>query len=180
MRREAWLGFAIWLILGVNVAYAADVPAPQSIVIVACKVIDMTGQPGRHGVDAAGNYNEEAAAKDWRDLELYINPRTQQYECKREQLDLVDGAIFGDNAPKDLLELTPDFADWGFCAHVGMMQAADYNREHPGWGVVAVGCPTRIISNETGATVGWQMPSCPTYLPGTQSRMRCDFTDSVI
>jgi hypothetical protein len=179
MKRKVWL-YAIWLAFGVNLAVLpakADVPAPHSIVIVACKVVDMTGQPGRHGVDDTGNY-EEAAARDWRDLELFINSN-QEYECKRHQLDLVDGALFGDMAPKDLIELTPDFSDWGFCAHVGMMQAADYNRENPGWGVVAVGCPTRIV-NETGATVGWQMPSCPTYLPGTENRMRCDFTDSVI
>jgi hypothetical protein len=175
------------LIAGLALAFAissaclaADVPAPHSIVIVSCRTLDMTGMAGRHGVDEDGNYHEEMSAKDWRDLDLYINPNTQQYECKRQQLDLEDASLFGANAPEDLITLTPDFSDWTFCARVGVMQAGDFNNTHPGWGVVAVGCPTRIVSNETGATVGWQMPSCPTFLPGTQNRMRCDFTDSVI
>lgn len=174
--------FLIWtaLLSVLSIPARADVPAPTSIVIVSCKVIDMTGLPGRHGVDAAGNYHEEWSARDWRDLELYVNPRTQEYECRREVLQLEDATVFGENAPEELLQLHPDFGDWAQCARVGMMQAADYNAHHPGWGVVAVGCPTKLISNETGAVVGWQMPSCPTYLPGTTSRMRCNFSDSVI
>jgi hypothetical protein len=171
----AGFGFAVAVYMALAAAFwvsakAADVPAPTSIVIVACKVDDLTGQPGRH--------DPNLAAKDWRDLELHVNS-SQEYECKREVLDLVDGSYFGPNAPEDLIPLVPDFADWMQCARVGMMQASDWNGNHPGWGVVAVGCPTRIV-NDKGETVGWQLPSCPTYLPGTSNRMRCSFSDSVI
>lgn len=149
----------------------ADVPAPTSIVIVACKVEDWTGR--RPLPD-----NVHETARGWRDLELFVNAN-QEYECKREVLDLVDGSYFGSKQPEELIPLHPNFGDWAQCARVGVMQAADWNEHHPGWGVVAVGCPTRIV-NQDGATVGWQMPSCPTHLPGTDNRMRCDFSDSVI
>jgi hypothetical protein len=152
------------------IALAADVPAPQSIVIVACKVDDLTGQPGRQ--------DPNLAAKGWRDLELHIN-ENQEYECKREVLHLEDGAIFGPNAPEDLLTLTPDFADAMQCARVGMMQATEWNTRNPGWGVVAVGCPTRIV-NEDGETVGWQEPGCPQKMPGTENRMKCVFDENAI
>jgi hypothetical protein len=161
--------FALLTILGED-ASAAGVPAPTSIVIVACKVDDLTGQPGRQ--------DPNLAAKGWRDLELHINSN-QEYECKREVLDLVDGSYFGSKAPDELINLVPNFADPSQGARVCMMQAAVYNDKNPGWGVVACGLPTRIV-NDKGETVGWQMPSCPTYLPGTQNRMKCDFDESVI
>jgi hypothetical protein len=173
-------------------AETTGVPAPQSIVIVACKVVDLTGKPGRHGVDSAGNYDEESAARDWRDLELYVNPRTLEFECRRDQLDLEDGSIWGAMAPESMIPLVPNFGDWAQCTRVGMMQASEYNEKHPGWGVVAVGCPSPIAmdsdndgvpdTDEFGRFIvkDWKLPSCPTFLPGTQSRMRCNFSDSVI
>jgi hypothetical protein len=160
------VGAAMFLIVA-----KADVPAPQSIVIVACKVTDWTNR--RPLPD-----NVHETARGWRDLELFVNSN-QEYECKREVLDLVDGSLFGSKQPDELIPLDPNFGDWAQCVRVGVMQAADWNENHPGWGVVAVGCPTRIV-NDKGETVGWQMPSCPTYLPGTDNRMRCDFSDSVI
>jgi hypothetical protein len=170
MRYMYLIGVAIIAMLVLSTLVHANVPAPQSIVIVACKVDDLTGRPGRQ--------DPGFAAKDWRDLELHIN-QNQEYECKREVLHLEDGSLYGENAPEDMIKLDADFADWMQCARVGMMQAADWNRKNKGWAVVAVGCPTRIV-NDKGATVGWQMPSCPTYLPGTNNRMRCNFDESVI
>lgn len=152
-----------------SVVSAADLPAPTSIVIVACKVDDLTGAPGRQ--------DPNMAAQGWRDLELTII--NGEYQCKREQLDLEDGSLFGSHQPNEMIPLHPNFGDMGQCAHVAAMQAADYNEKHKGWAVVAVGCPTRIV-NQDGTTVGWQMPSCPEYLPGTENRMRCNFSDSVI
>ena len=163
------LSFAALLFALTVAQAAAAVPAPTALVIVACRVDDLTGQPGRQ--------DPRLAARDWRDLELHVN-KNQELECKRERIDLDDGVALN-YGPGAAAPLNPDFGDWSQCARVGVMQAGDWNRKHPGWGVVAVGCPTPIV-NGNGAVVGWKLPDCPTYLPGTTSRMRCRFDASVI
>jgi hypothetical protein len=147
----------------------ADVPAPTSVVIVACRVSDHTGEAGRH--------DPSLAAKNWRDLELVI--KDGEYQCKREVLQLEDGAVWGSHAPEELIPLHPNFGNPAQCAKVGVMQAAEWNESHKGWAVVAVGCPTKIV-NEQGEIVGWHMPSCPSFLPGTDNRMKCNFDESTI
>ena len=173
MREILYVGLAaLALLLPVkgDVQAFVRVAAPQTVIIVACQVDDLTGLPGRP--------DPTFAARGWRDLELHVD-KNQEFVCKRERLDLEDGAYYGVNTPKEMIHLTPNFGDWTQCARVGVMQAADWNAQNPGWGVVAVGCPTPIV-NDKGEVVGWTLPGCPTYLPGTNSRMKCRFDASAI
>ena len=162
---------AVLALLVVSGPAAADVAAPNSLVFVSCRVDDLTGQPGRQ--------DPAMAARNWRDLELHINGN-QEYECKRELITNVeDSSQFGQLASADLIPLTPNFGNPGTCARIGVTMAVAWDQEHPGWSVVAIGCPTPIVSS-AGDIVGWQLPSCPTYLPGTNNRMKCVFDESVI
>lgn len=177
--------------------------APQVLAVIACKTIDMTGQKGRHGVDpVTGAYDETSAAQGWRDLELYINPRTLEYECKREVLPLED-AVTMYWPPKLAKPLDPDFGDHGQCGRVGMSITANYEASHKGWGVVAIGCPSMIGVDADGdgqpdtyqdgphkgdyVVKDWKLPGCPTFKPGTYNpetgegeRMKCNFDASAI
>lgn len=191
---------AAFLLLPVKGDAIAAPIAPNTLIIVACKTIDMTGLAGRHGVDEQGNYHPELAAKDWRDLELYINPKTLAYQCKREKIaNIVDSVPYLDGAPDDIVEMNPDFGNPGNCARIGVFLAQGWNQSNPGWGVVAVGCPSPIAQDadndgkpdldEHGnpIIVGWKEPGCPSHLPGTVTadnpdgnRMRCDFDESAI
>lgn len=151
-------------------AALAEPHAPQTLVIVACRVDDLTGTrtpPGDPG-------SVVMPSKDWRDLELHI--AGGEYQCKREQVDLVDKVAA---EHPDQPELTPNLGSIGGCARVGMQYASEWDKNNPGWAVVAIGCPTPVV-NEQGAVVGWALPSCPTYLPGTNNRMKCRFDSSVI
>src|SRR5690349_17828158 len=132
-------------------------PAPTSLVIVACRVDDLTGQPGRH--------DPEMAAHGWRDLELHVNS-AQEYECKREVLaNLEDSAVTSPLANAGLIPLNPDFSDRSQCAHVGAMKAAEWDQAHKGWATVAIGCPVPIV-NQDGRVLSWKLPECPVYRPG--------------
>jgi hypothetical protein len=144
--------------------------APQTMVLVVCKVVDLTGQPGRHGVDpVTGEYNEKLAARGWRDLELYVNPRTLEHECKTIPLPLEDAVaqywprkpIKAEGIPPHTngldmkkqapvtgeLYAEPLNANFGIpsqCGHAGMMVTPEWEDQNKGWGVVTVGCPTMI------------------------------------
>jgi hypothetical protein len=176
--------FALLIILGED-AEAADSPAaPTAIVIVSCRVTDWTDK--RPLPD-----NVPEVARGWRDLELFVNSN-QEYECRRDVLHLEDGAYFGPDAPDELINLIPNFGDPSQCARVGMMQVPTWNEQHPGYGVVAVGCPVPIVADEDAdgqpdmdehgkyKVLDWRLPGCPTFLPGTQNRMKCSFTESEI
>lgn len=163
-----WLGIFFAL---TPYALADDVRAPNELVFVSCRVDDLTGQPGRH--------DPAMAAKNWRDLELHVN-ENQEYECKREVVsNIEDASQFEQLASAGLIPLDPNFGNPTTCARIGIPMAVAWDQQNPGWSVVAIGCPTRIV-NEVGETVGWQMPSCPTNLPGTDSRMKCVYDESVI
>ena len=146
-------------------------PAPTKAVLIACRVNDLTGQPGRH--------DPTMAAPGWRDYELRIND-AQEYECKREELELNDSAQLAASAPADLLPLDPDFSDLNQCARVGVVQAQAWNEKHAGWAVVGVGCPVPIV-NADGRVIAWKMPECPVHLPGSPgNRIKCTFDESLI
>ncbi|MGH6792058.1 MAG: hypothetical protein ACRECF_04895 [Methyloceanibacter sp.] len=141
-------------------------PAPQSLVIVACRVVDLTGLPGRH--------DPAMAARDWRDLDLYINPKSLEYECKREQVDLEDAvaanyprkpfhiAGVGDIWPHEdhpqapvtgslyAEPLAPNFGGPTQCVRAGVVQSQKWNEENRGYAVVAVGCPSPIGIDSDG------------------------------
>jgi hypothetical protein len=141
--------------------------APRTIVTVACRAVDLTGQPGRH--------DPLMAAHNWRDLELYIND-SQKYECRRDEADLSDGEVLKN---PHINELHANFAKLDQCARVGVVWAAEWQDKNPGWAVVGVGCPVPITDAE-GRVLDWKMPTCPSFLPGTNIRMRCDFDESEI
>lgn len=146
---------------------SAAVPPPTALVIVACRVDDLTGQPGRH--------DPALAAKDWRDLELKIIDG--EYSCKREVLSLEDGSLYQN--VNDLIPLNANFADWTQCSRVGVVQAQAWNEKHKGWATVAVGCPVPIVNGD-GRIIGYKLPECPSTLPGTNNPMRCKFDASEI
>ena len=175
-------------VLATSAVSAGSPPhSPTSLVIIACRVDDLTGQPGR--LDPA------LAAKNWRDLEWHLDNGLEM-ECKREQLDLEDAVAANyAKSPSPLDEkdpthapvtgalyaepLNPDFSDHSQCAREGMVQAALWGDKHPTWSVLAVGCPTPIV-DESNKVVAWKLPECPEYKPGTGMHMHCKFDASLI
>lgn len=162
-------GFSFFPIM----ATAAPPPAPQTLVIIACKADDLTGQPGRH--------DPAMAAKGWRDLELHVN-ENNEYECKREIAQIEDAAIYQGAPP-----LATDFSKQTQCARISAGFSAMWNEQHKGWAVVGVGCPVaEWADNGTPKDksddyqVGWRLPGCPSFRPGTNNRMRCSFDESAV
>lgn len=161
--------------LWIGGAHAAN--EKSSLVIIACRVDDLTGQPGRH--------DPNLAARGWRDLELHVEDG--QVQCKRIVLyDLQDSAQFDQLAPADLIPLDPDFSNWGQCARAGVVMAQAWNEDNQGWATVKVGCPTPIMSDNgtpddmsDDVQVGLKLPECPSHLPDG-SPMRCVFDESAI
>lgn len=137
---------------------------PQTIVIIACRVDDLTGQEGRQDPDLA--------AKGWRDLEWHLDAGGE-LECKREVVPLTDAVTL--MAP-EVNELKPDFSDLAQCAAVGMQYAPAYEKANKGWGVMAVGCPVRIETD--GVLTGWKLPDCPSEIGGMP--IKCRFDGSLI
>lgn len=174
--------------------------AMQSLVVVACQTIDVTGQPSRpgqpprHGVDAEGVYHEEQSAKGWRDLELRLD-KGLEYVCKREVLPLED-AVGMFWPPKLAKPLNPDFGNWGIGGRIGMSIVAGWEEKNKGWGVVAIGLPSMVGIDADGdgkpdiykdgplrgqyIVKSWSLPGCPSFLPGTNNRMKCRFDTSLI
>ena len=142
-------------------------PAPQSIVIIACKVDDLTGQPGRQ--------DPSVAIKGWKDLEWHFT-NGNELECKREEVPLTDAVAL--MAP-ELKELHPDFSDFSQCSAVGMQYAPAYEKDHRGWGVMAIGCPVQITADgPDGKVIGWHLPECPMAVGGLA--ITCRFDPSLI
>ena len=141
--------------------------APNTLVIVACRVDDL----GALDVVAPGVHDPGA-----RNYQLHI--QNGVYECKRDVLaNIVDATA---QAHPELRELRPNFGKVEQCGIVGVTFVPDWEREHPGWSVVALGCPSPMVDTATGAIVGWQLPGCPSYLPGTDSPMKCEYDGSEI
>lgn len=195
--REIWYialaATALLLGEGWGGAYAATV-GPNSLVIVACKVTDWTGRrPLPPGVVALPD-------NKWRDLDLYINPKKQAYECQREVLeDLQDMSQYSSKAGIDFVPMNGNFTKPGPCLRAGVPLAQAWNEKHvgnieddrpdnDGWAVVGVGCPSRYWSDngtpqdktDDIPLDSYKLPDCPTYLPGTNNRMKCEFDESEI
>jgi hypothetical protein len=142
--------------------------APNTLVFVSCRVDDLTGQPGRH--------DPAMAAQGWRDLELHV--QNGQYECRRTVIaNIVDQQAAQDPT---LPELKPNLGKPQTCLHVGTTLVPPFEQQHPGWAVVAIGCPSPNIDKNTGEMLSYHIPSCPEYLPGTNNPMHCDYDDSAI
>src|SRR5262245_4714554 len=87
-------------------------PPPQTVVVISCRVDDLTGLPGRQ--------DPTFAAKGWRDLEWHFDAGNE-LECKREEVPLQDGVAL---MSPEVKELHPDFSDYAQCAAVAMQMKA--------------------------------------------------------
>jgi hypothetical protein len=155
----------LWLTFFISLAKAAEPPSPQTLVIIGCRVDDLTGQPGRH--------DPSLAAKGWRDLEWHQDPEDFSYSCKREVVPLQDFVATMDPTVQPLLT---DFSNPSACGHVGGMYSPTWNEANPGWAVLAVGCPVRIETD--GRLTGWKLPDCPSSIGG--KNIKCKFDGSMI
>jgi hypothetical protein len=154
------------------VAATALPPAPPTtLVVIGCRVDDLTGQPGRQ--------DPEFAAKGWKDLEWHIN-KNLELECKREVLVLEDAVTLMAQA-KDAMPLNPDWSNLAQCAKASAGIAPKWEEQHPGWAVMGVGCPRPVVSiapDGTQTVLSWHLPECPreiNHLP-----VKCRFDESVI
>jgi hypothetical protein len=147
-----------------SMAMAAEPAPPQTLVIIGCRVDDLTGQEGRQ--------DPELAAKNWRDLEWHFN-KAGELECKREVVPLQDYVATLDPSVQPLLT---DFSKYAACAHVGGMYSPTWNDANRGWAVMAVGCPVRIETD--GVLTGWKLPDCPSSIGG--KIIKCKFDGSLI
>jgi hypothetical protein len=142
--------------------------APTDVVVIGCRVDDLTGQAGRQ--------DPALAAKDWRDLEWHIEGG--ELQCKREVSQLQDQAVVIDESGKLAKPLNADFSDAAQCVHAGAMWAEQWNRAHKGWAVAAIGCPV-AITDERGVVKAWKMPECPRKI-GALEGIKCKFDESNI
>jgi hypothetical protein len=142
--------------------------APTDVVVIGCRVDDLTGQPGRQ--------DPALAAKDWRDLEWHIEQG--ELHCKREVSQLHDQAVIIDESGKLAKPLNADFSDPAQCVHAGAMWAQKWNESHKGWAVMAIGCPV-AITDERGVVKDWKMPECPSQI-GPLEGIKCKFDESNI
>jgi hypothetical protein len=145
-------------------ATAAAPPAPQTVVIIGCRVDDLTGQPGRQ--------DPTLAARGWRDLEWHFDEGLE-LQCKREVVPLEDAVAALDATVKPLAS---DFSDVAQCAHAGVMFSPSWEQANKGWAVMAIGCPVRIETD--GILTGWKLPDCPSSVGG--KIIRCRFDGSLI
>jgi hypothetical protein len=152
-------------------------PAPTSLTLIVCRADDLTGQPGRHGVDPiTGEYDPSLAAKDWKDFELHVEDG--ELECKRVVADLTDAAVAFDDSGRLAKPLDSDFGDAGECVHAAAMYGPQFEQSNKGWVLVAAGCPAPI-TDPTGKIIGWRMPECPRYL-SIVGNITCKFDESFI
>jgi hypothetical protein len=166
---RAVIVFILFLIISIGLVSwlqaSEGPPATQTLVIIGCRVDDLTGQPGRQDPDLA--------AKGWRDLEWHHDPEDFSLSCKREVIPLQDFVASLHPTVKPLLT---DFSKPAACAHVGGMYAPTWNEAHKGWAVMAVGCPVRIETD--GKLTGWKLPDCPSSIGG--KTIKCKFDESLI
>ncbi len=157
---------AAFIGLSLPILAMAAPPPPQTIVVIACRTDDFTGQPGRQDPDLA--------AKGWRDLEWHFD-KGNELECKREVIPLEDSvALVSPETPA----LHPNFANLAQCAAVAMQYSPTYEKAHQGWAVMAVGCPRKITNGPDGPIIGWTLSDCPMEIGGLP--IKCKFDDSLI
>lgn len=149
--------------------------APQAIVVISCRADDLTGLPGRHGVDpVTGEYDPSMAAKNWRDLELHV--QGGELDCKREAVEVLDQNV----VVNDAVQLNANFGEPAQCARAASLffTTTQWDAHHQSWAVVGVGCPTPI-TDEQGRIAGWHMPECPSKL-GALEGIKCKFDESAV
>lgn len=155
---------AALLSLVLPVIATAAVQVPTTVVIIGCRVDDLTGQPGRQ--------DPNLAARGWRDLEWHFD-NGLELQCKREVVPLEDSAALHDPS---VTPLTPNFSAFAQCASVAMSYAPRWEQANRGWAVMAVGCPVPITVD--GKVVAYKMPDCPSSINGMD--IKCKFDASLI
>jgi hypothetical protein len=148
--------------------------APTTIVIIGCRVDDLTGKEGRQ--------DPTLAAKNWRDLEWHFD-KGNELECKREVVPLEDASLY---AGDKIMPLDPDFSDHMQCTRVGMMYGPKWEAANKGWAVMAAGCPTPIAQDanadgepdldENGEPIilEYKLPECPRVIGSLTIKCRFD------
>ena len=153
---------------------------PASLSVIACRVVDKTGLPGRQ--------NPKMAAPNWKDLEWYIN-QGLELECKREVIENMDDSTqYAAGGTGKEIPLDPDWSHSSECAARAMEIGPRWNDAHPGWAVLAIGCPVPIKNYGADGIkgtfddeiVGYKLPECPTFMPGTENRMKCSYDESAV
>jgi hypothetical protein len=138
---------------------AAAPAAPQTLVIIGCRVDDHTGEPGRQ--------DPALAARGWKDLEWHFEDA--ELECKREVVPLEDAVAMMDPSVRSL---AADFSSTSQCAHAGAFFMPTWEQANQGWAVMAIGCPVRIETD--GRLTGWKLPDCPSSIGGLSIKCRFD------
>lgn len=141
---------------------------PTTLVIIACRVDDFTGQPGRQ--------DPALAAKNWRDLEWRFD-KGLKLQCKREVDPLEDSVNLNDQTGK-IPPLNHDFSDFGQCAGAAIGYTPQWEEKNRGWAIMAVGCPVPIVDDRTGKVLSWKLPDCPRQVQGLT--IDCLFDSSMI
>jgi hypothetical protein len=147
-----------WLCM-LPVMAAAAPAAPQTLVIIGCRVDDHTGEPGRQ--------DPALAARGWKDLEWHFEDA--ELECKREVVPLEDAVAMMDPSVRSL---AADFSSTSQCAHAGAFFMPTWEQANQGWAVMAIGCPVRIETD--GRLTGWKLPDCPSSIGGLSIKCRFD------
>lgn len=97
---------------------------------------------------------------DWKEYErpipgvIYWEPkpnRDGEYECQRDIIDLV---------PRHPMQNPDDLSQDTACANAALSQTPVWQDQHPGWAVVAVGCPKPVYDSQ-GNILRYEMPHCP-------------------
>ena len=136
-------------------------PAPQTVVVITCRVDDHTGEPGRQ--------DPALAARGWKDLEWHFD-KGLELECRRDVVPLEDAVAAADPT---VAPLVSDFSKPMQCGRAGAMFATNVRE---GWAVMAIGCPVRIETD--GVLTGWKLPDCPSEIGGLP--IKCRFDGSLI
>lgn len=136
----------------------ADVPPPNTLAVIACRV--------ERKSEAKGGAAERAHRIEWR-LPL---------ECMRVVETVRDAAALSNLW---LRERNPDLSEHSVCAEIVMTYAPIWEASHNNWAIVKVGCPTKIV-DASGRVIGWHMPECQGTIPGTTYPLRCRFDPSEV
>jgi hypothetical protein len=152
--------------------YAIQTPtspvAPQAIAVISCQVDDL-------GLDALPD--NVIPTHQWKNLE-WRRDKSGNLICKREIVPIQDK----DEVVNNQVPLKHNFGDPGQCAHGSALffTNAEWDKHHPNYAVIAVGCPTPIVNDE-GKIVSWHMPECPSHVPGNPDMpIRCDLSENEI
>jgi hypothetical protein len=145
---------------------------PTQLSLTACRVDDWTGKrPLPEGV---------MPSRDWRDLE-WRRGKDHALQCKHVIIELQD-AVEMNYSSKEAAKLHPDWSEHGQCAARSMDLGPRWAAQNPGYWPLAIGCPKAMTKKIGGVDViyDYAMPPCPSFEPGTEFPMKCEFSEGLI